>query len=344
MKDNHLDIEQGILRIAEFVQQTQRQSVLDIPIGTRKEAEYLRDLARYIINDNSRTIAPPITNVLPWIWSKETSGGPALTENGKLSGFELRFSPKRKEKSIKLLQQKAQAPNFRVPVSEEPFDVLYARWEEQALRKAIFKAKKVVGKDLIPETVGGKVARLWGRGICYPDAVELATFRLADSKLRGPYNFFTYYRKEKIISLNREYLVQIAAFHDLINNYGYLPQWMTFEHNESSPLAHVSIDIGVKLPEGRKIFVEVKKRKDHIETLISKVKSLGAKGVDLSAKDRSIDHLRKAKYILAGKPTFFVGYCPEGFYVYSVNFHTENRFTLEPNHLPQAKSFAGNSQ
>jgi hypothetical protein len=260
-KNTHLDIEQEILRIALEVQQTQIQGVLDIPISSRKYAESLRDLAKDLINEHNKTSHPPITNVLPWIWSQETSGSPALTENGKQPGFELRFSVKSKRKATQPPPPILRVQRVKVTTSEESFDILYERWEAEAHRKAPFKAEKVIGKDLIPETVRRKVARLWARGICYSDEVELATFRLADSKGGGPYNFFTYYPSNKIISLNREYLVQLAAFHDLLD-LGYLPQWLVFEHNESTPLASVSIDIALKLPDGRKIFVEVKERKD----------------------------------------------------------------------------------
>jgi hypothetical protein len=220
--------------------------------------------------------------------------------------------------------------------STEGFDELYAHWEKQALRKAKFEAEKVVGKDLIPEVVKKKVARLWARGICYLDDVEPASFRLTDSKRGGPYNFFSYYPSNKTIYLNREYLVQLAAFLDLIDDYGYLPQWMTFEHNESTPVATVSIDIGIKLPDGQKIFVEVKERKDQRDALISAVKSLGAKGVDLSIKDRGNDALRKAKYILSGRPNFFAGYCPENFDAYLVTNQAGNRFALKPTDFPHA--------
>jgi hypothetical protein len=336
MKDE-TDLEQEILLIALSVQETQKQGVLDIPVNSRKEAEYLRDLAKDIINEHNKTIVSPITNVLPWIWSQETSGSPPLTENGRQNGYELRFSVKNKTEGTKPLVKSAPAPVIRTPNTEEPFDVLYADWEEQAHRKALFKAKKVVGKDLMPETVGRKVARLWARGICYPDKVELATFRMTDSKGGGPYNFFTYYSSEKIISFNREYQVQVAAFHDLIEDFGYLPEWMAFEHNESTPFASVSIDIGIKLPDGRKIFVEVKERIDQREALISRVKLLGAKGIDPRSKDRGNDPLRKSKYIVAGQPDFFACYSPEGFDPYLVIYQTDNRFTLEAADLPHVE-------
>jgi hypothetical protein len=336
MKDKN-DIEQEILRIAFSVQETQKQGVLDIPISSKKEAEDLRDLAKDVMDEHNKTCLSPITNVLPWIWSRETSRSPALTENGRQNGYELRFSVKSKSKAGKPPAKSAPAQIIRAATTEESFDVLYAHWEEQANRRAPFKAEKVVGKDLIPEMVRRKVARLWARGICYPDNVELATFRVTDSKGGGPYNFFTYYPSEKIISFNREYQVQIAAFHDLIEDFGYLPKWMAFEHNESTPFASVSIDIGIKLPDGRKIFVEVKERNDQRGTLIYRVKSLGAKGIDLRSKDRGNDPLRKAKYIVAGQPDFFACYSPDGLDPYLVIYQADNCFTLETADLPHVE-------
>lgn len=249
------------------------------------------------------------------------------------------FSVKSRGASVELFAQTVQEQIPSPTTSVETFDALYARWEEQALRKAKFEAEKVVGKELMPGVVKRKVARLWEMGICYPDDLELASFRLTDSKRGGPYNCFSYYPSNKTIYLNREYLVQLAAFLDLIDDYGYLPQWMTFEHNESTPVAAVSIDIGIKLPDGRKIFVEVKERKDQREALISAVKSLGTTGVDLSVKDRSNDPLRKAKYILSGRPDFFAVYSPEGFDTYRVTNQVGDCFTLEHTDFPHAQSF-----
>jgi hypothetical protein len=253
-------------------------------------------------------------------------------------GVEQRFSVKSKAKSFEPLSQSGQAQKVKPEASADAFDALYAKWEERALRKAKFEAEKVMGQDLIPKVVKRKVALLWERGICCPDDVEPATFRLTDSKRGGPYNFFSYYPSNKTIYLNREYLVQLAAFFDLIEVYGYLTQWITFEHKESTPIASVSIDIGIKLVDGRKIFVEVKERKDQREALISAVKVLGTKGVDLSVNDRSNDPLRQAEYILSGRPDFFAGYCPGGFDACLAANQVENRFTLEPTDFPHAQS------
>lgn len=288
---------------------------------------------------------------MPWKWEYPRSKGRALTSEEEKNGFGLRFSPKKRTKGrdmakcdnpmAGLYPRKREA--MPQPVSEasvggqglQPtFESLFSGWAEEAVHCAGFPAE-TPEHGRIPLRVKEKVASLWGQGLLSPGE-KPASFRIADAKRGGPYKWFSHYASNKTIYTNHEYFVQVAAFYDLIHEYGYPPHWMAFEHNESAPPVSIAIDIGIKFPDGRKAFVEVKEKKDQLQALIEGVKFLGQIGVDLRAPDRGNDPLRKAKYIAAGRPYFFVGYCPDGFESYKVTYLSENRFTLIPAILPKA--------
>jgi hypothetical protein len=220
----------------------------------------------------------------------------------------------------------------------EIFDALFDKWADEALRDAGFQAEKPTQGNRIPIIVKRKVAQLCEMKICFPDS-KPACFRIADSKKGegGPYNRFTYSSGLKRIYPNYEYLVQIATFRDLVVEYGYDPKWMKFEYHESVPPVWVSVDIGIQIPNGPKIFVEVKETKSQWQSLILEVEAIGNRGVDLSAPDRGNDPLRKAKYIAAGRPDFFVGYCPEGFDPYDVKYEPEGQFQLRSAPIPNVR-------
>ncbi len=221
----------------------------------------------------------------------------------------------------------------------ENFDGLFEKWANEALLAARFPAQKPQQGNRIPPIVKKKVAQLWDMGICFADD-KPACFRIADSKKEkgGPYTWFSYYDSDQTIGPNWEYFVQIAAFRDLMLEYGFLPEWMKFEYHEPMPNGELAVDIGVKIPNGPKIFLEVKETKTQWEILISQVKGIGMQGIDLTGPDRGNDPLRKAKYIVAGRPDYFVGYSPEGLDSYQVNYESGSRFTLNPTGIPKGGS------
>ncbi|MBI2190387.1 MAG: hypothetical protein HYU36_00190 [Planctomycetes bacterium] len=219
------------------------------------------------------------------------------------------------------------------------FDSLFDRWAQEALRVAGFAAEKPSHGERIPDAVKRKVSKLWEQGICYADVIP-ARFRMADASggAGGPYKWFTCSSSSHSILPNWEYFVQLAAFHDLVDLFGYDPKWMKFEYHESIESVWVSIDVGIKAPEGPKVFVEVKETKAQWENLLHGILELGRTGVDLTAPDRGNDALRKAKFIVAAKPIFFVGYSPEGFCPFRVLLLPQARFALEPTQLPKRGS------
>jgi len=228
----------------------------------------------------------------------------------------------------------------KVPSSIETFDILFDEWAKEAIHSAGFPAEEPRQEGRIPEIVKKKIVSLWKMGLCYPDE-KPASFRMADSKRSGPYQWFSYYPTTQTITPNWEYFVQIAAFHDLVVEYGYNPSWMKFEYSEPVPPGWLDVNIGIKFPDGRKAFVEVEERKDQWEVLISAIKSIGVSGVDLKALDRGKPSLRKAKNIVAGRPDFFAGYFPDGFDSFRVRYESEGRFILEPARLPGVQTLNG---
>jgi len=77
--------EPELIRIASEVAADGRQRAVDVEWASGEEMEH----ARLAIRD---TLVDRGSPVRPWIWSKATSGGSALSEQGRLTGFELRFS------------------------------------------------------------------------------------------------------------------------------------------------------------------------------------------------------------------------------------------------------------
>jgi len=331
-------LQQEIIQLALWVQEHGKQRALNTPLNSRREAEDLKALAKKTIQEYNLENKDPITDVELWIWNKETSGGSALTPAGNRCGWELRFSYKKSRKNATASSpgeiMKTKSASF------DDFDLLFDQLADEALCVAEFSAAKPRQKGRIPGVVKEKVFNLWQKGICYPDPTKMACFRMADSKKGkgGPYNWFSYSKSDQTIAINWEYFVQIAAFHDLMKVFGYQPNRLTFEYHESQPPVWLAVDIGVILPDGRKIFVEVKERQNQWEALIAGVKALGQKGVELAKADRGNDPLRKAKYILAGRPDFFVGYCPEGFDSYKVEYPEAGFFNLQPASLPSASA------
>ena len=113
------------------------------------------------------------------------------------------------------------------------------------------------------------------------------------------------------------------------------PESVFWEYSERVNGVFISVDIGIVIPEKLNLFVEVKEKKYQWEKSIREVKAIGRNGVQLHTPDRGNDSLRKAKYIAAGRPSYFSGYTPEGFDSYAVTYQSENRFALKPVEIPE---------
>lgn len=332
--NNGSSLKTEILKLSLLVEADGVQRAVEYPICSWEEAGKLVTYAKQVIKEYNTSDNNPIIHTRPWRWRKE-SGGKPLTQHGLNNGYELRLSHYGRKPNIKKEHVK---PSQHCEKDEfQNFDALFDYLAHKALQRAGFPAERPREGGRLPAAVKQKVVSLWNSCILYP-AEAPASFRLKDGKGGGPYNWFSYFNTTQTISPNWEYFVQLAAFHDLLTEYGYPPEWLKFEYNESVSLSSLAIDIGVFLPDGQKLFVEVKERRAQWETLIKRVKDLGHRGVDLSTPDRGNDPLRKAKYIVAGRPDFFVGYCPEGFEVYKVIYSPDSRFILEPSILPKANN------
>ncbi len=219
--------------------------------------------------------------------------------------------------------------------SRPSFERLFEKWAMAALAERGWPSSAMPGHDRIPATVKSKVEELWKLGLIYPERSE-AYFCIADRKNGNGsrYKWFSYGKNE--IVPNWEYFVQLAGFRDLVMEYGYPAEWMKFEYHESSGSVNVAVDIGIKIPGGGVIFVEVKESEAQWKNLITAVQAVGEEGVDLDEPDRGNDPLRKAKYIIGGHPDYFVGYSSGGFDAYRVIYHEGNKFALVGSTLPRA--------
>lgn len=82
------DLTAKAARLARLTARDGRQRALDHAAGSLGELQELRLAAR----DEFRRPGSPLGSVTPWLWDASTSGGEALTEAGRVHGYELRFS------------------------------------------------------------------------------------------------------------------------------------------------------------------------------------------------------------------------------------------------------------
>jgi hypothetical protein len=85
------DLTAKAARLARLTVQDGRERALDYAAGSLGE---LQDL-RLAVRDEFRRPESPLRSVTPWLWDASTSGGQALTEAGRVHGYELRFSRSR---------------------------------------------------------------------------------------------------------------------------------------------------------------------------------------------------------------------------------------------------------
>jgi hypothetical protein len=84
------DLTARAARLAKLTAQDGQQRALDYAAGSLGELQELR----LAVRDEFRRPGSPLGAVTPWLWHADTSGGQALTEAGKVHGYELRFSRK----------------------------------------------------------------------------------------------------------------------------------------------------------------------------------------------------------------------------------------------------------
>ena len=82
------DLTAKAARLARLTAQDGRERALDYAAGSLGELQELRLAVRY----EFRRPESPLGSVTPWLWDAATSGGQALTEAGRVHGYELRFS------------------------------------------------------------------------------------------------------------------------------------------------------------------------------------------------------------------------------------------------------------
>jgi hypothetical protein len=85
------DLTAKAARLARLTAQDGQQRALDYAAGSLGELQELR----LAVRGEFRRPESPLKSVTPWLWDAATSGGQALTEAGRVHGYELRFSRSR---------------------------------------------------------------------------------------------------------------------------------------------------------------------------------------------------------------------------------------------------------
>jgi hypothetical protein len=143
-------------------------------------------------------------------------------------------------------------------------------------------------------------------GLMLAVAMNLATiestgeFRLAGADAaKGPYNLFSHFSSKPAPTLNREYLIQIAAFAELVLHHGWPARQIVFEYD--------AFDLAVLDGAGRLVVVaETKKYQRGLETTLAKMAT--ATPGELSAP-ATADH-RKAAGLVRLQPEVFCAIAP----------------------------------
>ena len=95
-----------------------------------------------------------------------------------------------------------------------------------------------------------------------------------------------------------------------------------------------NMDLAVWRDEKLLWCIEVKVNWVRVQSLIAGLRQLGQEGVALAAEDRGNDPLRKAKYLILSKPTFFSVLEPGLEHHFQVEYEESNRFHLRESEPP----------
>jgi len=124
---------------------------------------------------------------------------------------------------------------------------------------------------------------------------------------KGPYSLLTFWNKEKKISVNREYITQIAVMALLVLDLGYPKEFLGFEYNhkfQGKLRKHTwPMDIVLFDPQERiLLYVETKISEEQCNSLELYLLRNGPP--DFDSPDRGNDNLRKAKYLWSTRVEF----------------------------------------
>lgn len=188
--------------------------------------------------------------------------------------------------------------------------------------KAFFES---LYKDLKPG-IRGNLGIGIDQGLLLSDG---RTFKLASlGEKKGPYNWFSRQRNRQELMVNWEYFVQVAEFIRLSNIVTTESQKIKFEDG--------LMDLAIYEQGELYLCCEVKVNSRQVSSLLAGVRKYQS-GIDFSLPDRGNDSIRKAKYLLQHRPTYFsivgIGIRRE-FYVH---FPAKNQFELVEDMIPYAQ-------
>ncbi len=142
---------------------------------------------------------------------------------------------------------------------------------------------------------------------------------------KGPYQWFSKYPWHGGPHPNWEYYVQVAEYVRLHRVASALDLTLTFEDDE--------MDLALYRDDKLMVCVEVKEKASYLTELMHNVKGYEP-DVDLRAPDRGNDPLRKAKYIVRGRPHYFAGVAIGARLEYRVDYPEGRAFILAEDVIP----------
>jgi hypothetical protein len=163
------------------------------------------------------------------------------------------------------------------------------------------------------------------QGIIIPAGRVFSLKGLAAGK--GPYAWFSRYNAERRPNPNWEYYVQAAQFVRLSRLSSILDFTVNFEDD--------LMDLAIYRNKALVAYIEVKERASELERLVTDIRSHEG-AIDFSVPDRGNDALRKAKYLVRRRPTFFCGIAVGARFDYHVDYPAGKAFELVPDLVPWA--------
>jgi hypothetical protein len=177
--------------------------------------------------------------------------------------------------------------------------------------------------ERLPDGLRTLIAHGVASGLIIPHGRQFTLRGLAPNK--GPYAWFSRHTQDKGPNPNWEYFVQVAEFVRLSELAARSGLTVAFEDQ--------LMDLGVYDGERLLVCVEVKERATQLQSLITKLRTYES-AVNLSEPDRGNDPLRKAKYIVRHRPTYFCGVAIGTRLEYSVRYPDGKAFELARDVIP----------
>lgn len=177
--------------------------------------------------------------------------------------------------------------------------------------------------ERLPVGLRTLLARGLSEGLILIEGHRFRPKALASQK--GPYQWFSNYSWHAGPHPNWEYYIQVAEYVRLHRVAAALDLKLAFED--------LAMDLALYQDNALLVCVEIKEKAADLRHLMRQVKAHQA-AVDLHAPDRGNDPLRKAKYIVRGRPQYFAAVAIGARLEYRVDYPTDQAFRLAEDVIP----------